>query len=52
MEPSKIKAIGEIVIIDDTPANLRLLASLLGDQGYQVRPFPSGKLALAGLEDF
>ena len=42
--------LGEIVIIDDTPANLRLLASLLGDRGYQVRPFPSGKLALAGLD--
>jgi signal transduction histidine kinase len=50
MESSKKKTIGEIVIIDDTPANLRLLASLLGDRGYQVRPFPSGKLALAGLE--
>lgn len=50
MESSKNSTIGEIVIIDDTPANLRLLASLLGDRGYQVRPFPSGKLALAGLE--
>ncbi|TAF52596.1 MAG: hybrid sensor histidine kinase/response regulator [Oscillatoriales cyanobacterium] len=50
MESSKNNLIGEIVIIDDTPANLRLLASLLSDRGYQVRPFPSGKLALAGLE--
>jgi signal transduction histidine kinase len=47
---STMSNMGEIVIIDDTPANLRLLASLLGDRGYQVRPFPSGKLALAGLE--
>ncbi len=41
---------GEIVIIDDTPANLHLLANLLKESGYTVRPFPSGKLALAGIK--
>ncbi len=41
---------GEIVIIDDTPANLHLLANLLKESGYKVRPFPSGKLALAGIQ--
>ena len=37
---------GEIVIIDDTPANLHLLANLLKESGYKIRPFPSGKLGL------
>ena len=39
----------EIMVIDDTIANLHLIANLLGENGYQVRPFPSGKLALAGI---
>ncbi len=37
---------GDILIVDDTPANLRLLAGMLGEQGYKVRPAPNGKLAL------
>lgn len=36
-----------ILIVDDNPANLRLLIDILGHEGYQVRPVPSGKLALA-----
>ncbi len=39
---------GNILIVDDTPANLRLLAGILTDQGYTVRPVPNGKLALWG----
>lgn len=35
-----------ILIVDDTPANLRLLANLLGDMNYRVRPAPNGQLAL------
>lgn len=37
---------GDILIVDDTPANLRLLAGMLTEQGYKVRPAPNGKLAL------
>ncbi len=37
---------GNILIVDDTPANLRLLANLLRDQSYKVRPVPNGPLAL------
>ncbi|MEJ5311337.1 MAG: hybrid sensor histidine kinase/response regulator [Anaerolineae bacterium] len=37
---------GDVLIVDDTPANLRLLAGMLSDQGYKVRPAPNGKLAL------
>ena len=36
----------DILIVDDTPANLQLLAEMLKSRGYRVRPVPSGKLAL------
>lgn len=36
-----------ILVVDDTPANLRLLVDLLKENGYQVRPVPNGNLALA-----
>lgn len=39
-------AAGDILIVDDTPANLKLLAAMLQDAGYGVRPVPSGRLAL------
>jgi PleD family two-component response regulator len=38
---------GNILVVDDTPANLRLLAGILNGQGYKVRPVPSGELALS-----
>ncbi|MBR8832042.1 MAG: Sensor histidine kinase RcsC [Chroococcopsis gigantea SAG 12.99] len=38
---------GNILVVDDNPANLRLLIDILGQQGYQVRPVPNGKIALA-----
>lgn len=36
-----------IVIVDDTPDNLRLLVGILNERGYKVRPAPSGLRALA-----
>ena len=35
-----------ILVVDDVPANLQVLAGMLKDRGYRVRPVPSGKLAL------
>src|SRR5471030_3229705 len=35
-----------ILIVDDAPANLQVLAGMLKDRGYKVRPVHSGKLAL------
>jgi len=35
-----------ILIVDDVPANLRLLDHILRDKGYKVRPVPNGTLAL------
>ncbi|MEI6874083.1 MAG: response regulator [Spirochaetota bacterium] len=40
-------AVPNILVVDDTPANLELLSGLLRAQGYAPRPVPSGKLALA-----
>lgn len=39
-------SLGNILVVDDTPANLQLLATVLNERGYKVRPAPSGKLAL------
>lgn len=35
-----------IMVIDDTPENLKLLEEMLGGQGYRVLMFPSGTMAL------
>lgn len=39
-----------ILIVDDTPANLRLLFQILSGQGYQVRTVSSGERALESVE--
>jgi DNA-binding response OmpR family regulator len=38
---------GNIMVVDDNPANLKLLEGALRQTGYQVRSFPRGRLALA-----
>ncbi len=38
---------GDILIVDDTLANLRLLTKMLGEHDFGVRPVPNGTLALA-----
>ncbi len=40
----------DILVVDDVPANLTLLAGMLKEKGYRVRPVPSGKLALKAVE--
>ncbi len=37
---------GNILVVDDNPANLRLLCSILSKHGYKARPAASGKLAI------
>ena len=37
----------EILIVDDLPENVRLLSSLLNEQGYRVNTATDGKMALA-----
>ncbi len=41
---------GDILVADDTPANLAVLATMLQAKGYRVRAFPSGALALRAAE--
>lgn len=37
-----------ILVVDDTPANLRLLVGMLTENGYKVRPVMNGERALTG----
>lgn len=39
-----------ILVVDDTPDNLRLLVGLLSEQGYKIRPVTSGKMALSAAQ--
>ena len=41
---------GDILVVDDVPANLHLLSGMLRRQGYRVRPVPSGRLALQAVQ--
>ena len=41
---------GNIMVVDDNPANLKLLRDMLGKRNYEVRAFPRGRLALAAAE--
>lgn len=45
MEPTESLE-GNILIVDDTPANLRLLSGMLTEQGYKVRAVINGPMAL------
>jgi two-component system sensor histidine kinase/response regulator len=40
----------DIMIVDDNPANLKLLEDMLLQQGHEVRSFPLGRLALASMQ--
>ncbi len=41
---------GRILIVDDNPANLKLLEGMLREHGYDVRSFPRGRLAVAAAD--
>ena len=45
-----MSAPGRVLVVDDTPVNLKLLADLLAAKGYQVRTATSGAEALAQIE--
>ena len=46
-DPGKTVVHPDVMIVDDNPSNLRLLEDMLQQQGYGVRSFPLGRLALA-----
>lgn len=39
-----------ILMVDDTPANLLLLSNMLKSRGFRIRPVPSGRLAFKVME--
>jgi putative two-component system response regulator len=39
-------ATGVVMVVDDNPANLRLMEEMLRRRGYEVRSFPRGRMAL------
>ena len=41
---------GNILIVDDTLANLRLLSRMLSDRNYKVRSVINGQMALMGIQ--
>jgi two-component system, sensor histidine kinase and response regulator len=41
---------GSIMVVDDNPENLKLLEEMLREDGYEVRSFPRGRLALAAAD--
>ncbi|MBE9093559.1 adenylate/guanylate cyclase domain-containing protein [Tychonema sp. LEGE 07203] len=41
-----------ILVVDDLPDNVRLLSTILTEQGYQVRKALNGKRALATVQEF
>ena len=42
-----MSAKGTILVVDDSPTNLMLLASILSADGYSVTPADNGEKALA-----
>jgi signal transduction histidine kinase len=42
----------KILVVDDTPDNLRLLSQLLINKGYEIRLAPNGELALSSIKYF
>ena len=51
MKPQPVElSRGEILIVDDTPDNLRLLSAILRNQGFEVRKALNGKRAIASIQ--
>ena len=48
--PNSFIGIGMILIVDDTPDNLRVLSLALSEHGYQVRCAKTGAMALTGVQ--
>jgi sigma-B regulation protein RsbU (phosphoserine phosphatase) len=50
MSSERTEVVEDILIVDDTPDNLRLLSQMLSEQGYGVRAVTSGSRALASVQ--
>src|ERR1700683_4288637 len=45
--PAQPAVRGTVMVVDDNPANLKLMEGMLRSGGYGVRSFPRGRMALA-----
>lgn len=52
MEPNQPRESFKILVVDDLLDNLRLLSSLLMEEGYDVRRAPDGSMALSNVPRF
>ncbi|MFT3783670.1 MAG: hybrid sensor histidine kinase/response regulator [Nibricoccus sp.] len=50
MTPIQNTPVANILVVDDTAANLQLLTGVFKDHGYKVRPVTSGEMALRAIE--
>ncbi|NEQ75321.1 MAG: diguanylate cyclase [Okeania sp. SIO2C9] len=51
MDNNKFKEfLGDILVVDDQPNNLRILAKILSKKGYQVREATNGEMALIAIQ--
>ena len=50
-QPLKTDDQADILIVDDTLTNLKVLTGMLKERGYKTRPIPSGKLALQAVRN-
>jgi two-component system sensor histidine kinase/response regulator len=48
---SQLAGTGRIMVVDDQPANLKLMEDVLRREGYSVCSFPRGRLALANASE-
>lgn len=46
MNPRKRRPVGDILVVDDMPANLEILTTMLKECGHRVRPLLDGRQAL------
>ena len=49
-EDSLMDRVADILVVDDTVANLQLLSNLLKEEGYKIRAARSGELALRAVQ--
>ncbi|MBF2098697.1 MAG: response regulator, partial [Gloeomargaritaceae cyanobacterium C42_A2020_066] len=50
MTPPDPASTGDLLIVDDTPQNVRLLSAILAKQGFEVRKALSGAMALLAIK--
>ena len=49
MDPAPLSK-ANVLVVDDTIENLHLLSRILGAEGYEARPVPSGAMAMQAVE--